>query len=236
MATVRRVGKFTILGAIAATIAVISIDTSYAFDNWVSLRDAGIVKQQRDFSCGAAALATLLTYFYRDPVSERELLVQLINGRNDHYNDHHNDQHNDHGSGHHSDHHSDNKQPAKRSLGLSFSDMKMLAHTRHYPAMGFAVTYEDLKNLRLPVIVALTVNGRGHFSVLRRVDEFGRAFLADPSWGNRQLGREEFLRSFLRSDDEASGRILIVGARGDRLGDDSFLHRPPRRVLISPTE
>src|SRR5512136_2217114 len=38
-----------------------------------ALRDAGVVKQGRDYSCGSAALATLLTYGLNDPVDEGAL-------------------------------------------------------------------------------------------------------------------------------------------------------------------
>ena len=33
-------------------------------DNWKQRRDEGIVKQDKDFSCGAASLATLWNYYY----------------------------------------------------------------------------------------------------------------------------------------------------------------------------
>jgi hypothetical protein len=39
------------------------------------MRTAGLVRQQRDYSCGPAALATILTYFYGRPTSEAEILA-----------------------------------------------------------------------------------------------------------------------------------------------------------------
>src|SRR5437764_6580719 len=39
-----------------------------------ALRDAGVVKQRYDYSCGAASLATLLTYGLNDRVDEDGLL------------------------------------------------------------------------------------------------------------------------------------------------------------------
>jgi len=38
--------------------------------SWKTRRDAKIVKQDSDYSCGAASLATLLTEYYRFPVTE----------------------------------------------------------------------------------------------------------------------------------------------------------------------
>ncbi|WP_439101230.1 C39 family peptidase [Congregibacter sp.] len=181
-----------------------------AFDNWVSLRDAGVVRQKQDFSCGAAALATVLTHFYREPVSEAVLLEQLISGRRD--------------SG----------KEELEGAALSFSDLAMLARSRDYSALGVAVAFEDLKRLALPVIVALNIEGRGHFSVLRRVDGDERVFLADPSWGNRQLGKRAFLTSFAGQGSDSQGRILIIGPKGGARGDESYRHRVPRRALMAP--
>ncbi|MFT4768334.1 MAG: putative double-glycine peptidase [Glaciecola sp.] len=183
---------------------------SYGFEDWLALRDKGVVRQKMDYSCGAAALATVLTYFYLDPVSEGALLEKTLNDRASEL---------------------DSGSPKK---GLSFSDMAMLAESRDYPVVGVDIVYDDLKKLSLPVIVALQVEGRAHFSVLRKIDSQDRVFLADPSWGNRQLGREEFLRSFVREGGVSRGRILIVGSKDDNGGRDAFRHRSPRRILIAP--
>ena len=45
--------------------------------SWKTLRDAGINKQDRDFSCGAAALSTLLTYYFNQPISEQEIIKRI---------------------------------------------------------------------------------------------------------------------------------------------------------------
>jgi len=48
--------------------------------SWKTLRDARIVKQDFDYSCGAASLATLLTEYYGFPVSEQTLLQAMDKG------------------------------------------------------------------------------------------------------------------------------------------------------------
>jgi len=48
--------------------------------SWKTLRDARIVKQDSDYSCGAASLATLLTEYYQFPVSEQALLQAMDKG------------------------------------------------------------------------------------------------------------------------------------------------------------
>ena len=41
------------------------------------LRDLYVIKQQEDYSCGAAALATLMIYYFGDHTSEKEILDRL---------------------------------------------------------------------------------------------------------------------------------------------------------------
>lgn len=48
--------------------------------SWKDLRDARIVKQDKDFSCGAASLATLLNEFYGQSVTEEALLKAMDKG------------------------------------------------------------------------------------------------------------------------------------------------------------
>ncbi|MDE3060597.1 MAG: peptidase C39, partial [Pseudomonadota bacterium] len=54
---------------------------SYTIRHIHSLRDmryAGVVRQRYDFSCGSAAVATLLTYHYRRPVEEPDVLAAMF--------------------------------------------------------------------------------------------------------------------------------------------------------------
>jgi len=48
--------------------------------DWKSLRDARVVKQNLDYSCGAASMATLLNEFYGENLSEIELLLAMDKG------------------------------------------------------------------------------------------------------------------------------------------------------------
>jgi len=48
--------------------------------SWKALRDERIIKQDLDYSCGAASLATLLTAHYGVSVSEEELLQAMDKG------------------------------------------------------------------------------------------------------------------------------------------------------------
>ena len=48
--------------------------------NWKNLRDAQVVKQDLDYSCGAASLATLLNHFYGQTLTEEALLKAMDKG------------------------------------------------------------------------------------------------------------------------------------------------------------
>jgi predicted double-glycine peptidase len=48
--------------------------------NWKILRDAQVVKQDLDYSCGAASLATLLNNFYGQDLTEEALLKAMDKG------------------------------------------------------------------------------------------------------------------------------------------------------------
>ena len=82
----------------------------------VARRDAGVVKQRFDYSCGAAALATLLSYGLNDPVDEPTLLRALLEPL------------------------SRDELAALQKKGLSLADMQRLAQKRGHKAQGFRST------------------------------------------------------------------------------------------------
>ena len=49
------------------------------FKNWKQLKEKNVVMQGFDYSCGTGALSTLLTYYFNDPVSEIELIKDILN-------------------------------------------------------------------------------------------------------------------------------------------------------------
>ena len=46
-------------------------------NSWKALRDFRIVKQELDYSCGAASLATILNEFYGMSVTEKDVLIRM---------------------------------------------------------------------------------------------------------------------------------------------------------------
>lgn len=63
-----------------AFISTHSLQGHVPVKSWKTLRDAGIVKQALDFSCGAASLATLLNNQYGQNVTEEALLQAMDKG------------------------------------------------------------------------------------------------------------------------------------------------------------
>nr|VFJ95188.1 MAG: hypothetical protein BECKLFY1418A_GA0070994_104716 [Candidatus Kentron sp. LFY] len=64
----------------SALLVTHSLSGHVPIKSWKTLRDARIVKQDLDYSCGAASLATILNEFYGQKVTEKELLDAMDKG------------------------------------------------------------------------------------------------------------------------------------------------------------
>ena len=147
------------------------------------LRDRNVIKQRYDFSCGAAALATILHYGLGEDVTEREVLVQLF------------------------DLLSEDEKATVREEGFSLLHLQRVAQARGYNAQGFRLEPEQLALLGGPVIVYIEPRGYQHFAVLRGV-RGDRVYLADPSRGNIRMPTYTFFESWLQ--DDGTGIIFVV--------------------------
>ncbi len=147
------------------------------------LRDQNLVKQRLDYSCGAAALATILRYGFGDEVTEREILVNLF------------------------DLLSEDEEGLRRKEGFSLLDLQRVAQARGYKAQGFRLAPEYLPKLGGPVIVFIEPRGYKHFAVLRGA-RGDRVYLADPSRGNIRMPAYRFLDSWL--GENGKGIIFVI--------------------------
>lgn len=147
------------------------------------LRDQNLVRQRFDFSCGAAALATILRYGFGEEVTERQILIELF------------------------DLLSEDEETAVRSEGFSLLHLQRVAQARGYNAQGFRLVPEQLAMLGGPVIVYIEPRGYQHFAVLRGV-RGDRVYLADPSRGNIRMPAYTFLEGWLQ--DDGTGIIFVV--------------------------
>lgn len=126
-----------------------------------------MVPQSRDYSCGAAALATILHYYYGLPTTEMDAIGGMFKYGN---------------------------QEEIRKVGFSLFDMKRYANAIHFKADGFKISkVETLKEIKIPVIALIATGEYKHFVVLRRVDD-KYVYLSDPSWGNRRMLLNDFAK------------------------------------------
>lgn len=130
-------------------------------------QNKGVVRQNFDYSCGSAALTTLLVYFLGLELDEQRVMSGLLTyGQKE-------------------------KIIARR--GFSLADMKRFVSAIGYKSGGFRAEFSDLEALTQPAILRIVHGDFTHFVVLRDIVD-GRAFIADPAFGNLTLTQEEFLK------------------------------------------
>jgi uncharacterized protein len=130
-----------------------------------------MVQQVWDFSCGAAALATVLKYAFGMDVTENQVFRAMY---------------------------AVGDQAQIRNRGFSMLDMKKYLDSIGLQGIGYRVDANQLYGLRVPVIVLLNIGGYEHFVVLRKATPEG-IWLADPSLGNRVINRDAFERDWVAS-------------------------------------
>ena len=129
------------------------------------MKDENIVKQQFDYSCGSAALATLLNYYLGENFTEEQVIQGLME-------------------------YGDIKQLEERRA-FSLLDMKRFVTVLGYQGTGYTAELEDLKKLDKPCIVPIEFFGYRHFVVYRGI--YGdHVFFADPFMGNISFTLSEF--------------------------------------------
>lgn len=128
-------------------------------------QDRNVIKQNYDYSCGSAALATLLNFYVNENLTERQVIQGLM----------------EYG----------NKNNIAERRAFSLLDMKKFVNKLGYEAAGYKGEINDLLALNHPCIVPIEFFGYRHFTVLRGYYN-GHIFLADPFRGNTSYTLEEF--------------------------------------------
>lgn len=128
----------------------------------------GVVRQSRDASCGAAALATLLGGWLGDPVGEGELLDALAAAL------------------------PQEEWELAQHDGLSLADLLAAVRLRGHRAEWRRLAPDQLDRLPAPMVVRLLLQEGPHFAVLKGVYG-GEAYLADPADGNLRLPLADFI-------------------------------------------
>ncbi len=133
----------------------------------VSLKEArfrATVRQQYDYSCGSAALSTLLTHHYGYPVAEQVVFEEMFQ-----FGD----------------------RTKIQQEGFSLLDLKLFLEKHGFNADGFEAPLDKLENVGIPAIVLLKENGYSHFVVVKGV-RGGRVLIGDPAGGTRVMTRSHF--------------------------------------------
>lgn len=138
---------------------------SVSLEPFSELKYKHIVRQAYDYSCGSAALVTILKYHLGINVTEQQAMEGMLE--------------------------KGEKEKIIERRGFSLLDMKRYAASLNVPAAGYKADIKDLLTLTEPGIVPIDYAGAKHFVVLRGI-RGGVVFIADPSAGNLAFSVEEF--------------------------------------------
>ncbi|NIL97183.1 MAG: hypothetical protein GTO53_06395 [Planctomycetales bacterium] len=141
---------------------------SKAVTSYTKLKERNIVMQRRDYSCGAAALATVIRYYWGDDVDE-EFFLDALDGLL-------------------------NREEIIDRIkhGLAMSDLRRVAVKTGYHAVVGKVDFKKLAGAKVPLIVGISMDDYDHFVVYRGTD-YRWVYLADPIRGNVRLSVQDFL-------------------------------------------
>lgn len=180
-----------LLGAEEISVIMGSERVAKRVKNFKELRRQGTVLQELDYSCGAAALATLLTYHFGDKVGESEVIGFIfVHGQTP----------------------EEGLKKYFRRQGFSLLDLKRFSEFRGYKVAAFKeMELQDLAEFlwieRLPVMVPIVPMGYNHFVVLKGI-RGNRVYYADPAVGNMSM-------TIARFSDIWLGGIGMVISKND---------------------
>lgn len=183
-------------------------------ENYTDLKKKNIVMQKRDYSCGAAALATVAKYYWGDNVDEEFFLAIL-------------------------DHLLTLEEAQERvKNGLAMADLRKAAVEAGYTAVVGRVSFEKLTESKVPLVVGITVEGYDHFVVYRGTDGL-YVYLADPIRGNLRIRSNEFIKQWQKNAILAIAKPGVKVKEYSRLsitGDELFLGKLNDQVIRNAAE
>ncbi|TVV44169.1 C39 family peptidase [Thalassolituus sp. C2-1] len=150
----------------------VAVNEPYQYDQLVNVEPLSVkkfnnvVRQAYDYSCGSAALTTLLDFYLGRNFQERQVMEGLLRF-------------------------GETERIVQRR-GFSLLDMKRLVTALGHPSGGFKAEAKDLLELDHPAIAPIEYAGFKHFVVIRAVYE-NRVYLADPALGNISFTLSRFL-------------------------------------------
>jgi hypothetical protein len=132
--------------------------------SWRDLPFQTVKHQAYDYSCGSAAVATLVTYVYGMPTSEKAVFKEMFK-------------------------HGDQKKIQRE--GFSMLDMSKYLNAHGLKAKGYKMSQAAVEKYKLPFIALVNNNGYNHFVVVKTMEN-GRVLVGDPNTGNTEYSRDKF--------------------------------------------
>lgn len=169
-------GLFAMVAVSAAEAAEIRLGTvipgaGVVRKNVLSARErryVNLVQQETDFSCGAASLATILKYAYDRDVTEKEVLLGMLEVSDE---------------------------EVVRERGFSLLDLKRYAEKVGLRGVGLKLEAQHLDKIVIPTIVLLDIRGYKHFVVFKKA-KGDRVYVGDPALGNKVMSRSDFVAAW----------------------------------------
>lgn len=137
---------------------------SIAVSSIAEQRFKTVYRQQFDFSCGSATLASLLSFHYDDNVSEYTVFSDMYE-RGD--------------------------QQKIKNKGFSLLDMKQYLAQRGYKSNGFNITLKQLEKAQVPAITIINNNGYLHFVIIKASND-KEVLIGDPAVGVKVIALNDF--------------------------------------------
>jgi uncharacterized protein len=168
-----------------------------------AMQDRHIIKQNYDYSCGSAALATLLNYHLGEELTEMQVIRGLM----------------DHG----------NSEAIQQRRAFSFLDMKGFVDALGYHGAGYRAELENLMEIDVPVILPIEIWDYKHFVVFQGIHD-NRVFLADPWQGHTTYPVKVFEDMWYRkvifmaeAKDKPKRNLLALSREDMRYMDDDMV-------------
>jgi len=131
-----------------------------------------VVRQKYDYSCGSAAVATILNYYIGKSMDELSVINLLFRVGN--------------------------VEKIIKRKGFSLLDIKKFFEALGYRALGVRTDIEALAQANKPAIVTIVIGEYKHYVVFRGVHE-GRVVVADPAFGTAVLPVQEFEKMWYKN-------------------------------------
>ncbi len=193
------IGCFSVRNSWALDMVFGANSYSVNVQSFKERRFLNIIKQERDYSCGSAALATLLKYSYgQKNITESAVLNAMLK---------------------------DGDKEKIKHEGFSMLDIKNYLTKVGLQSGGFRTSLDKLKAVGIPALALINNNGYMHFVVISGLVD-NVVIIRDPAFGNRTMNRKEFEKTWngilfviVDNKQEARKNFQYKYAWGERKND-----------------